>query len=70
VVITAGVERERRRKCPRSTILLGFACGGGAWERCAAIVPVFPEVLLYNSWIFRGLFCNFFTCWNMYLNYY
>jgi len=50
VVITTGVERERRRKCPRTTILLGFACGDdGAWGRCAAIVLVFPEVLLYNS---------------------
>jgi len=61
VVITVGVERERRRKRPRSTILLGFACGGGgAWGRCAAIVLVFAEVLLYDSWIFKGLFCNFF----------
>jgi hypothetical protein len=62
VVIIAGAERERRRKHTRSTDLLGFTCGsnGDAWRRRAATVPIFPKVLLYSSWIFRGLFCNFF----------
>jgi len=33
---------------------------GGAWRRRAATAPAVPEDLLSNSWIFRGLFCNFY----------
>jgi hypothetical protein len=32
---------------------------GGGWEPHVATVPALPEVFLCNSWIFWGLFCNF-----------
>jgi hypothetical protein len=35
------------------------ARGSGAWSRGAATVPAFQEVFLCHSWIFGGLFCNF-----------
>jgi hypothetical protein len=35
-------------------------------EQRAAAAHAVPEVLLCNSWIFRGLFCNFYMLENVF----
>jgi hypothetical protein len=60
VKATTGREEKRGGNRSRPPLFVGLYCGGDAWRRRAATVPIFPKVLLYSSWIFRGLFCNFF----------
>jgi hypothetical protein len=66
--LTTGRKVKRGQAIPDHPVLWSFlrrrvnphaASDGGAWEPRAATVLALLEVFLCNSWIFRGLFCNF-----------